>query len=87
MSLDVRGRDTEGEVAVARDQRVEGVARAGVPVDDRPPHAEAIEHCHHIVLGAFGVQVDDFILRGGGLEKVREDRALSWVVRRILVQR
>ena len=43
------------KVTVARNQGVERIARAGVPVDDRPPHAVAVEQCHNIVLGAFGV--------------------------------
>jgi hypothetical protein len=49
--------DAEGELAVARNDGVDGIARAGVPVDDRPPHAEAVEHRHEIVLGALGCRL------------------------------
>jgi len=66
----------DGEVAAEIDHGAQDVHGTGVPVDDGALRVILFEQVENFFLAGFGVQVDEFLLLGGGRNEIFQDSFL-----------
>src|SRR5688572_33189380 len=69
----------DGEVAAEIDHGSQYVHGTGVPVDDGALRVILFEQVENFFLAGFGVQVDEFVLLGGGGDEVLQHFPLGGI--------